>query len=157
MTAPTGNPRGRPPITAPRTDEFYQAVEDLAANGWSLVGIARCWVVSHEIFRRWLDADPELQLAFDCGRERERHALHNMLFVKATQRGDSAAAMFLLKARHSYREGDQSDLANTVSITFQLPGAMSVDDFKVIGHGSTQRDGPDDRNVAVPSKSLIRS
>lgn len=43
--------------------------------------------------------------------------------------GNIVAAMFLLKTRHGYREGDQSDTANKVSITFQMPGALPMDQF----------------------------
>jgi hypothetical protein len=40
--------------------------------------------------------------------------------------------MFLLKARHGYREGDQQEQANKVSVTFNLPGAMTAEQYKVI-------------------------
>ncbi|MCY1310270.1 hypothetical protein D9M69_600390 [compost metagenome] len=43
--------------------------------------------------------------------------------------GNVTAAIFLLKARHGYREGDQSEIANKVSINFQLPGALRLEDF----------------------------
>jgi hypothetical protein len=43
--------------------------------------------------------------------------------------------MFLLKARHGYREGDQSEMGNKVSVTFNLPASLSLDQFhKVIDH-----------------------
>ena len=75
------------------------------------------------------------------GRESERLALHNVLF-RAAKRGNIVAAMFLLKARHGYREGDQSDTANKVSITFSLPGAMKPEDFSVIEHEPTTKPLP---------------
>lgn len=41
--------------------------------------------------------------------------------------------MFLLKARHGYREGDQAAEANRVSINFQMPGvALPLAQFQVI-------------------------
>jgi hypothetical protein len=65
------------------------------------------------------------------GRKLERHTLHNALYRLATEQGDKIAAMFLLKARHGYREGDQGDQANRVSINFTLPGAMKPEAFTV--------------------------
>jgi hypothetical protein len=44
--------------------------------------------------------------------------------------------MFLLKARHGYREGDQRDESNRVSITFNLPGALKADEYRVIDGNS---------------------
>lgn len=68
----------------------------------------------------------------------EHKVLFNALFQQA-QKGNTTAAIFLLKTRHGYREGDQSELANRVSINFQLPGAMPLAQFqqmrgKVIEH-----------------------
>jgi hypothetical protein len=56
-------------------------------------------------------------------------------------------SMFLLKARHGYREGDQTDTANKVSITFALPGAMSMEEFKVI------ENEPDNRTERLSTQS----
>ena len=95
----------------------------------------------------------ELKAAFDQGRERERHSLHNMLYVQATEKNNSTAAMFLLKARHGYREGDQNETGNRVQITFALPGAMSMEDFKVIGHGTARN--PDER-VSTQNLTVAR-
>lgn len=66
----------------------------------------------------------------DEGREREHHALFNSLYINATEKGNVTAAIFLLKARHGYREGDQSDIANKVSINFVLPGAVPLSDYQ---------------------------
>ena len=112
-------------------------IEALAADGFSVLGIAKHMDTSPDTFRRWLTDFPALQDAMDSGRELERHALHNMLFKAATEGGNTSAAMFLLKARHGYREGDQSEHGNRVSINFQLPAAMPLADFKVIDHGTT--------------------
>ncbi|UZO97645.1 Hypothetical protein RMHFA_05589 [Roseomonas mucosa] len=74
------------------------------------------------------------------GRDAEHNTLFNALFKAATEKGNATAAMFLLKARHGYREGDQSDIANRVSITFALPGAEKLeavvkqDKKKIIDH-----------------------
>src|SRR5688572_3875769 len=120
-----------PPGTANR-------IRQLASTGHSVIGIARGLNVSHVVFNRWLDTYPELAEAMTEGRESERLALHDMLF-RAAKKGNIIAAIFLLKARHGYREGDQSDAANKVSINFTLPGAMTPEQFKgnVIEHEAT--------------------
>ncbi|MFC4593511.1 hypothetical protein [Sphingobium tyrosinilyticum] len=41
--------------------------------------------------------------------------------------------MFLLKARHGYKEGDQADQGGRVNVTIALPGAMTLQQFTSIG------------------------
>lgn len=116
--ATTGRPRKHPPADA------AQRIEALSADGFSLIGIARGLGVNRDVLARWFEEQPALKEALDTGRETERHTLHNVLYRLATEGNDKIAAMFLLKARHGYREGDQEQQANRVSINFQLPGAM---------------------------------
>lgn len=104
----------------------------MAADGFSIPGVAARLGVSKDTFYRWMDDHPELKDAFDLGREMERHALHNLLYRQAMEQGNATAAMFLLKARHGYREGDQSDHAGRVSINIALPGAMTLQQFTTI-------------------------
>lgn len=120
----SGRKQKQPPPSAAVT------IRAMAADGFSIVGIAAKLKTSKDTFGRWLDEDEALREAFDQGREKERHALHNMLYRQAMEKGNSTAAMFLLKARHGYREGDQGDTGNKVSIVFQLPGAMQMQEFK---------------------------
>lgn len=119
---------GRKPKAPPR--DAAARIEALAADGFSKLGVAKQLGTSVDTLNRWLDEQPELQTAFDNGREAERWALHNMLFKQAMEKGNTTAAIFLLKARHNYKEQDQSDIQNKVSITFNLPGAMSADEFE---------------------------
>jgi hypothetical protein len=140
----TGRPRkDAPPHAAAR-------IEALAASGHSVVGIARGLNTSMDRLRRWMDEDPALAAAMERGREAERFALHNVLY-RAARKGNIIAAMFLLKARHGYKEGDQSDTANKVQINFTLPGALPPDQFKVILHE------PSADALAVSGKSLTRA
>ena len=140
-------PKGRVP-RRPVADAA-QRIEALAADGFSLVGIARSLGTGVEVLHRWLEEDPALQEAFEAGRESERQVLHNMLFKAAVEKGNIVAAFFLLKCRHGYREGDQSDSANRVSVTFNLPGALSPIEFlKVIDEQPANKDQP------VPAKSI---
>jgi hypothetical protein len=124
-----GAPRKNPPSYA------SAEVRTLTATGFSKVGIASHFGVAVETLDRWLEESLELRECFAAGREDERQALHNALYRKAMN-GDGPAAMFLLKARHGYREGDQRDESNRVSITFNLPGALKADEYRVIDGNS---------------------
>lgn len=112
----------------PATVPTAKFIEALAASGHTVIGIAAAFGTTKKVLAKWLDENPELEEAFDRGRERERHALHNKLYRQAMS-GIWQCSMFLLKARHGYREGDQSDQSNKVSITFTLPGAQPLEQF----------------------------
>jgi hypothetical protein len=101
---------GRKPKEPP--NECAALIEQLAADGWSQLGIAKRLGTSNDTLRRWLDENPELQDAFNSGRENERWQLHNCLYRAAMEKGNIVAAMFLLKARHSYVEGDRAQIVN---------------------------------------------
>jgi len=120
-------------------------------TGYSLVGIASKLGTNRATLSQWFDADAELKEAFDAGRERERHTLHNVLFSLATEKANPIAAMFLLKARHGYREGDQGETANRVSINFTLPGAMRPEQFVI------ETNDRSTENLALPRTRLERS
>lgn len=107
-----------------------EKIREWAAVGYGKNAMASRLGTTYKTFQRWLDEDVELQEAFNAGREKEHHALFNALFTQATTKGNTTAAIFLLKARHGYREGDQSDQANKVQINFQLPGAMPIAQFE---------------------------
>jgi len=136
---PPDQPRRKPgpkPMHPP--PDAAALIEDLAADGFSKVGVARRMGVARETFSRWLDEHPELQDAFDTGREKERYALHNMLYRLAVEEKDKIAAIFLLKSRFGYREGDQGDQSNRVSINFTLPGALKPEAFTVENEPGTR-------------------
>jgi hypothetical protein len=139
--------KGRPLKLAP--EGAAARIEALAADGFSIVGVAKGMGTSKETLAKWFDADPALTEAFDQGREQERHALHNMLYRQAMEQGNTVAALFLLKARHGYREGDQGETGNRVQITFALPGAMTMQDFKVV---ENERDNTTKR---LPTETAI--
>jgi hypothetical protein len=121
-----GKPEKRPPPNA------AERIERLAADGCtSIVDLAAALRVDRGTLRRWLLEDESLQLAFAIGREKERDELHRIL-IRDARDGEkpNVNAMFLLKARHGYREGEPADSGiPRVSVTFNLPGAMSRDDF----------------------------
>jgi hypothetical protein len=122
-------PRKNPPAGA------AAEIRTLAATGFGKVGIAAHFGVALQTLDRWIEEDEMMRDCFAAGREDERQSLHNALYRKAMN-GDGPAAMFLLKARHGYREGDQSQDANRVSITFNLPGALTANEYRVIDGNS---------------------
>ena len=151
MTKPVNRPhlpKGRAPKQPPAG--AARRIEALAADGFSVLGVAAGLGVGKEVLHRWLEQDPALQRAFDEGREKERHALHNMLYKQAMEKGNASAAMFLLKARHGYREGEAQESGNRVSIVFQLPGAMSMKDFGAIENGTANN-----RDERVSTQRLV--
>lgn len=138
-----GRKLGRPRADVPA--DAAERIRELAADGFSLVGIAAKLGTNRNTLAQWFDADAALKDAFDAGREQERHTLHNVLYTLATEKANPIAAMFLLKARHGYREGDQGDSGNRVSINFTLPGAMKPEQFVV-----EQTNEPTIKNLPVP-------
>ena len=137
-----GGQRKNPPAKA------AALILELASSGYTKKGIAYRLGCKLEVFNRWLSEQEDLQTAFDEGREREHKALFTMLYEKAMA-GDTVSALFLLKTRHGYREGDQSDQANRVAITFNLPGAMPLQDFIAI------HDTANDRPQSLPTARSI--
>lgn len=144
----------RPP-PAPRKDPPPDAVERiraLAAEGWSIRGIASAFGIGYDLLAgRWFEEYPELREAMEAGREEERHALHNRLFRMAMEgegRDAVIAAMFLLKARHGYREGDaQTD--GRVAVTFNMPAALPLDKFVTI------ENDPEPAPDAIPTPPAV--
>jgi len=118
----------------------------LASTGFTKRGIARHFQITEATLNRWFEEDEALQQAFSQGREAERQALHNVLYKLAVEEKDKVSAMFLLKARHGYREGDQSEQSNRVAITFNLPGAMTADQYKTIEAVATTKNKRTDGN-----------
>ncbi len=110
--------------------------------------IARRLGMDHKTFRVLMEQNPELRAAYDEGVEAEHQELLSAL--KRQLDNGPVPAIFLLKCRHGYREGDQSEQANRVSITFNLPGAQPLAAFKrgqIIEHNSGQGDGRDDADT----------
>lgn len=129
-------------------------IEEAAANGADVRGIAYCVGINKDTLQRWFTEQPELREAYERGRERERGVLHNALFRAATEQGNVVAAMFLLKSRHAYREGDQSEQGNKVSITFSLPGALPMDQYR---KGQVIENAADpDQRVPTPRTAVAR-
>lgn len=120
-----GRPRKLPPMDA------AIRIEKLAREGRGVVGVASQLGTTREVLRRWMGEDEALTAAFERGKEAERHELHTIL-LNGARDGEkpNINAMFLLKARHGYREGDTGDSVPSVNVQINLPGAMSPDQYK---------------------------
>lgn len=141
---------GAPRKVAP--PDAADVIRNATAIGASKRGVAMALACSFDTLNRWLDEDPELAEAFATGREKERQTLHNVLFDAATKGNNMVAAMFLLKARHGYQEGQQEGQANRVSINFTLPGALRPEQFTIENH-----DTPSDSTERLSTKNITRS
>lgn len=96
--------------------ECDAVIEEMAAKGYSLLGIAKRLQTSPDTLRRWFAENPQLQSALDAGREDERWTLHNVLFKQAVEKGNTTAAIFLLKSRHGYADNDRVHNTNKLSV-----------------------------------------
>lgn len=128
-----GRPRKVPPPDA------AQRIQAAAAEGLTIPGVAMTLGVNVDVLRRWMGECPEFKEAFAFGRETERRTLHNVLYRAATEgtgKDSLIAAMFLLKARHGYKEGEQTDGQNSrVQIEIKLPGALAPAQYaEVVDH-----------------------
>ena len=123
------------------TKAEMEKVRRWASESASKGAIARRLAMDHKTFRVLMEQNPDLKAAYEEGVEEE----HQMLVSALKRQLDRSPvpAIFLLKTRHGYREGDQTELGNRVSVTFNLPGAQPLDVFKreqVIEHNSAGYD-----------------
>jgi hypothetical protein len=154
--APAAGPLGGQPRKEPPADAALH-IRAFAADGFSIVGVAEKFGIERKTLERWLADFPELREAFDRGRERERHSLHNRLYRIAIESDNEkaavSAAMCIPNSRHGYRQDNVVDQANRISVTFNIPAALSREDFmKTAIH---EQQPPDDE--PVPTTGLIRS
>jgi len=144
----SGQPKKEPPANA------LEIIRTVTAKGASRRGVALALHVHDTVVQRWLAEYPELREAFEQGREVERADLHRVLYdcaISGQGKDSLIAAMFLLKARHGYIEGDKAAESNRVSINFQIPGAMPMSQFQVI------ENEPDNRAEPLPTKFVGRA
>ena len=106
-----GAHRKNPPANA------AEDIERLAQQGFANIGIAMHFKVSKDTLKRWLDDYPELEEAFEHGREIERQRLHAAVYAAAMAgKGANVNAFFLLKARFGYVEADQKSVNVNVGV-----------------------------------------
>ena len=144
-----GMPRKNPPSHA------AGEIISLASTGFSKRGIAAHFNISLPTLDGWFEEYPALKDAFERGREHERQALHNVLYKLAMEKQDKISAMFLLKSRHGYVEGEKTtESTPRLNITFNLPGALKPEDYKI----GTLDDGlVIDGNASITTQQLPES
>lgn len=103
-----------------------------ASQGYSKVAIAHKLNVNQATFLAILEREPRVRQAWEEGAAEEEVSLVDTLKAQAA-RGHIGGAIFLLKARHGYRENDPSSVVNVnndnrVQVV-QLPAAQSQEDF----------------------------
>lgn len=107
-------------------------VEELAGRGCHVSTIARALGMSKDAFRSCRDRQPEVDDAYHAGLAREHDALVGNLRNLADE-GNVVANIFLLKARHQYREGEALEANLNVSLNtggvLVVPPKMSVAEF----------------------------
>lgn len=107
-------------------------VEELAGRGVHVATIARALGMSKDAFRSCRDRQPEVDDAYHAGLAREHDALVGNLRTAADE-GNIVANIFLLKARHQYREGEALEANLNVSLNtggvLVVPNKMSLEQF----------------------------
>ena len=94
-----------------------EETQRLAADGYSIIGIAKHLGVSRDAFKRWCDEDDALQEAFEVGMETERQA---------------NGALSCISRRHGYREFESPN--TKVDVTVNAPQPLLL----VTDHGSDE-------------------
>lgn len=98
-------------------------IRTMARGGHPVTSIAAALGMSARVMRECRKRQPEVEEAFAEGLGGLEHELVHSLLA-AARNGQIAAAMFLLKCRHGYRETGQTDSAPKVAVQINLPGAM---------------------------------
>lgn len=115
----------------------YNKIRRLGARGVSEVDICKSLGISFPTWKRLKEDDPAALEALDEARREEESQLVGVLYEAATNDKNLTACMFLLKARHGYREGADRIDATQVNVKITLPGAKDpVQYLKEIENGN---------------------
>lgn len=98
-------------------------IADMARGGHPTSSIAGALGMSGRVFRECRKRQPEVEEALAEGLGGLEHELIHSLLT-AARKGNVAAAMFLLKCRHGYRETGVNDAAPRIAVQINLPAAM---------------------------------
>lgn len=121
----SGNPAGRRKKPLPR--HGLELIEQLAAKGCREIDIGRAVGMSPPT---WIDRKntcPEIQAAFDSGRQRLHDELVNVLVTKA-KKGDVVPLLFALKTLFNYRE-DAPPPEMRAQVVINLQAAMPAERY----------------------------
>jgi len=124
---------GRKKIQLKKTD--YSKISRLASRGVNETDIVKALGISYPAWLRIKDEDEKARQALDEARRKEEAELVGVLYEAAVNEKNLTAAMFLLKARHGYKEGAERVQANQVNVKITLPGAKDpVQYLKEVGN-----------------------
>lgn len=111
-----------------------EIIRTMAKGGHPVTSIAAALGMSARVMRECRKRQPEVEEAFAEGLGGLEHELIHSL-LKAARNGNVAAAMFLLKCRHGYRETGQTDSAPKVAVQINLPAAMDARAYAAMVEG----------------------
>jgi len=115
-------------------------ITDMARNGHPTASIASALGMSPRVLRECRKRQPEVEEAWATGLAGlEQELVHSLLV--AARKGQIAAAMFLLKCRHGYRETGQTDSAPKVAVQINLPAAMEAKAYAAMVEAEGRSDG----------------
>ncbi|TKD25127.1 hypothetical protein FBT96_03830 [Rhodobacter capsulatus] len=105
-------------------------IEELSARGCHLTTIARALRMSKDALQVCRARQPEVEEAYQRGLASEHDALVSNLRTAANE-GNVVANLFLLKARHGYREGVPLEINTTVNMggVLVVPADMTVEEY----------------------------
>ena len=108
----------------------YSLVVSLAAKGVNEASIADALWISPATFKALKKRDPQLIEALELGRAAEHDALVGRLRRLADD-GNVVALLFLLKARHGYRDqGPDTNAVQAVAVNITLPEAKTREEYE---------------------------
>ncbi len=124
----------------------YALAEEAASKGAALHTIARELGIRWSTFCELRRSDERLEEAIASGRGQEHDALVGRLFAIATEsKGKEAvtACIFLLKARHGYREGEPLDRGALVAVQISIPAPLEPEQYRKLlaAHPEAAEDG----------------
>ena len=105
-------------------------IEELSARGCHLTTIARALRMSKDALQACRQRQPEVEEAYQRGLATEHDALVSNRRTAANE-GNVVANLFLLKARHGYREGVPLEINTTVNMggVLVVPAEMTVEEY----------------------------
>jgi len=137
-----------------------KVIEELAARGVAEATMAKALRMGKDAFRAAKRRDSAVQEAIDRGRAVEHDKLVGVLHDLAMA-GQYVPAMFLLKARHGYREGEQVGVNVNIDTggVLVVPNKMTMEEFLEAQRVAGLYDGPQrpDAVERIPGERTIEA
>lgn len=132
-------------------------IEELSARGCHQTTIAKALRMSVDAFKACRARQPEVEEAYQRGLGTEHDALVSNLRA-AADTGNVVANIFLLKARHAYREGEPLEVNVSVNAggVLVVPADMTVEEYLRRKQEAGEIDPmPPMRDVTLAPRSLM--